>query len=71
MKPEIESAAKEAGRSAPPFVLCLDLDVTSSKSVAEAAAHVQKASPRGLDVLVNNAGFMILALPVVEVDEDV
>lgn len=70
VKSEIESAAKEAGRPSSPMVLCLDLDVTSSKSVAEAAAQVQKASPRGLDVLVNNAGFMTPALPVVEADED-
>lgn len=38
--------------------------------MAEAAAQVQKFSLRGLDVLVNNAGFMTSALPVVEADED-
>lgn len=67
-KAEIESAARAAGRPSP-TVLCLQLDVTDSASVADVAAVVQRHTPR-LDVLVNNAGFMAPALPVVEADED-
>ncbi|OAP64261.1 hypothetical protein AYL99_00233 [Fonsecaea erecta] len=65
---EIENAAKQCGRT-PPTVLLLHLDVTDSASVAAAAAQVQKASPR-LDVLVNNAGFMTPALPIVDAETD-
>ncbi|KIX92729.1 uncharacterized protein Z520_11581 [Fonsecaea multimorphosa CBS 102226] len=65
---EIENAAKQCGRP-PPTVLLLDLDVTDSASVAAAAARVQKSSQR-LDVLVNNAGFMTPALPIVEAKID-
>ncbi|OKL59689.1 hypothetical protein UA08_05021 [Talaromyces atroroseus] len=68
VKFDIENAANEAGKSFPK-VLCLNLDVTSGKSVEEAALEVQKHSSR-LDVLVNNAGFMTPALPVIEADED-
>ncbi|KAM0470078.1 hypothetical protein ACHAPX_010103 [Trichoderma viride] len=67
-KEDIESAAREAGRSVPK-VLCLHLDVTDSTSVAAAAATIQSVAS-GLDVLVNNAGFMTTALPVTEADEE-
>ncbi|CAG9992926.1 unnamed protein product [Clonostachys byssicola] len=66
-KDEIEAAARQAGHGLP-TVHCLHLDVTDSASVAEAAASVQSLTP-GLDVLVNNAGFMTPALPVTEADE--
>ncbi|KIW88529.1 uncharacterized protein Z519_11098 [Cladophialophora bantiana CBS 173.52] len=65
---EIENAAKLCGRPAPTVVL-LHLDVTDSASVAAAAARMQESSSR-LDVLVNNAGFMTQALPIVEADND-
>jgi NAD(P)-dependent dehydrogenase (short-subunit alcohol dehydrogenase family) len=67
-KEDIELAAQEAGRSAP-RVLCLTLDVTDSTSVAAAAATIRSVVS-GLDVLVNNAGFMTPALPVTEADEE-
>uniref|UniRef100_A0A8H7N2H4 Uncharacterized protein n=1 Tax=Bionectria ochroleuca TaxID=29856 RepID=A0A8H7N2H4_BIOOC len=66
-KDEIEAAARQA-RHGLPTVHCLHLDVTDSASVAEAAASVQSLTS-GLDVLVNNAGFMTPALPVMEADE--
>jgi NAD(P)-dependent dehydrogenase (short-subunit alcohol dehydrogenase family) len=68
VKAEIESAAQAAGRPLPK-VFCTHLDVTDRTSVMEVAAEVQKLSPR-LDVMVNNAGFMTPALPVVEAEED-
>jgi 1-acylglycerone phosphate reductase len=37
-------------------VTTLQVDVLSEASVASAAEQVRKASPRGLDVLINNAG---------------
>ncbi|OQV05650.1 hypothetical protein CLAIMM_10351 [Cladophialophora immunda] len=65
---EIENAAKKYGRP-PPTVLLLHSDVTDDASVAAAAAKVHESSPR-LDVLVNNAGFMTPALPIVEANND-
>jgi NAD(P)-dependent dehydrogenase (short-subunit alcohol dehydrogenase family) len=68
VKAEIERAAQSVGRSTP-RVCCTQLDVTDSASVREAAAEVKRVWP-GLDVLINNAGFMAPALPVVEADEN-
>ncbi|EXJ66467.1 uncharacterized protein A1O5_10619 [Cladophialophora psammophila CBS 110553] len=65
---EIENAARQCGRPAP-TVLLLHLDVTDSASVAAAAARMQESSSR-LDVLVNNAGFMTQALPIVGAGND-
>ncbi|KAL7904084.1 oxidoreductase-like protein [Trichoderma velutinum] len=67
-KEDIESAARKAGHSAPQ-VLCLHLDVTDGTSVTAAAATVHSVAS-GLDVLVNNAGFMTKALPVTEADDE-
>ena len=67
-KAEIEAAAQAAGRPFPK-VFCYQLDVTDSKSVARVAAEVKAISPK-LDILINNAGFMTPALPVVEADEE-
>ncbi|KAJ9611194.1 hypothetical protein H2200_004377 [Cladophialophora chaetospira] len=67
-KAEIEAAADAAGRPTPKIV-CYQLDVTDSTSVARVAAEVQKISPR-LDILINNAGFMTPALPIIEADEE-
>lgn len=62
-------AAKEAGRE-PPQVLRLKLDVTSEKSVQEAANDVEKAFG-ALDILINNAGYLEKFTPLHEskVDE--
>ncbi|KAK7957789.1 oxidoreductase [Apiospora saccharicola] len=48
-------------------VTVLALDTTSAESVAAAAAEVEAASGRGLDVLVNNAG-VGYTIPVLDVD---
>ncbi|KIX05598.1 uncharacterized protein Z518_06470 [Rhinocladiella mackenziei CBS 650.93] len=68
VKAELERAAENAGRSTPQ-VLCLQLDITQSTSVAQAASELRKHTSR-LDILVNNAGFMTPALPVVEAEEN-
>lgn len=65
---ELREAARQAGRTTVPTVLSLRLDVTDSASVQAAAIQVRQEFSR-LDVLVNNAGFMTPALPVVEADE--
>lgn len=67
-KAEIEAAAHASGKPRPQ-ILCLQLDVTDSASVARAAAEVKKSSAR-LDILINNAGFMTPALPVADADEE-
>lgn len=39
-------------------VFAIQLDVTCEKSIKEAAEEISKHAPEGIDVLVNNAGFM-------------
>lgn len=53
-------AAQDAGRPAPK-VLKIKLEVTNQTSVSEAAAEVEKSVDR-LDVLVNNAGVIDMAM---------
>lgn len=67
-KADIESAAQAAGRPIP-AVHCIDLDVRNAASI-EAAASAFKAVSGRLDILINNAGFMTPAFPVVEADEE-
>ncbi|KAK5159448.1 hypothetical protein LTS14_002590 [Recurvomyces mirabilis] len=56
LKPEIETAAKNAGRSVPQIVV-LKLDVADYDSAAAAAKEVEQTFGR-LDILINNAGFL-------------
>jgi NAD(P)-dependent dehydrogenase (short-subunit alcohol dehydrogenase family) len=57
---EIKKAALEAGRPEPQ-ILQLKLDVTDPVSVSEAAAEVKRVVGR-LDVIVNNAGLIDMAM---------
>ncbi|KAF2714940.1 oxidoreductase-like protein [Pleomassaria siparia CBS 279.74] len=66
---EVVAAARKANRKEPQ-VLTLQLDVTSVKSVADAAAEVSKAFDDRLDILVNNAGYLSSFVPIVESDPD-
>lgn len=65
---ELQAAAKEAGRAAP-NVLCLRVDVTSEKSVADAAQKVESAFSR-LDIIINNAGYLEKFVPIHETEAD-
>lgn len=56
VKKEILEAAAAANKPAPQIV-AVELDVTDEKSVAAAAAVVDKEFPR-LDILINNAGYL-------------
>lgn len=62
---EILAAAKEVGAS--PRVIKLVLEVTDEKSVADAAAEIQKTVGK-VDILINNAGYLEKWLPISESD---
>lgn len=62
---EILAAAKEVGAS--PRVIKLTVDVTDEKSVADAAAEIQKTVGK-VDILINNAGYLEKWLPISESD---
>lgn len=64
---EVKKAAEDAGRPAPQ-VLSLQLDVTSEDSVRAAARATERAFGGGLDVLVNNAGYLETWLRLGETD---
>lgn len=66
LEPELASAAKAAGHPAP-IVLAITLDVTDQKSV-EAAADQIKKEFGGLDILINNAGYLEAWTPLAESD---
>lgn len=66
LEPEIAAAAKAAGHPAP-TVLAIVLDVTDPKSADAAAATVKKEFG-GLDVLINNAGYLEKWIPIAESD---
>lgn len=68
----LEQAIQEAAASAdrkPPHVLLINLDVTSQKSVDDAAAKVEKAFGK-LDILINNAGVIEPISPIVDSNPD-
>ena len=65
---EILEAAKSAGRPEPK-ILTLKLDVTSRSDV-EAAAELVEKHFGGLDVLINNAGYLGRFKPIVDSDPD-
>jgi NAD(P)-dependent dehydrogenase (short-subunit alcohol dehydrogenase family) len=56
-KSAILAAAAEA-KLPVPKILAVSVDVTSQKSVEAAAAEFAKIFPDGLDILINNAGFL-------------
>lgn len=58
---EILNAAKEVGSK--PRVIRLFLEVTDEKSVADAAAEVEKSVGK-VDILINNAGYLAEWLPI-------
>ena len=60
----IQDAAASAGRK-PPQVLLVSLDVTSQKSVDDAAVEVGQKFGK-LDILVNNAGVVEKIVPIVD-----
>ncbi|RAO67739.1 uncharacterized protein BHQ10_003751 [Talaromyces amestolkiae] len=62
---EIIAAAKEVGAS--PRVIKLVLEVTDEKSVANAAAEIQRTVGK-VDILINNAGYLEKWLPIAESD---
>lgn len=62
---EIHAAAKTVGAS--PRVIKLVLEVTDEKSVADAAAEIQKTVGK-VDILINNAGYLEKWLPISESD---
>ncbi|RDW57102.1 hypothetical protein BP6252_13848 [Coleophoma cylindrospora] len=65
LETELQDAARSAGHASPPKVLLLHLDVCDSSSIQAAAQAVAETFGK-LDVLVNNAGFMTNALPIVD-----
>lgn len=54
---EVRKAAQEAGREEPQ-ILTLTVDVTDRQSVDAAAATVSREFPQGVDILINNAGYL-------------
>jgi NAD(P)-dependent dehydrogenase (short-subunit alcohol dehydrogenase family) len=64
----IQDAAASADRE-PPRVLLISLDVTSKKSVDDAAAKVEKEF-RKLDILINNAGVIEPPTPIGDSDPE-
>ncbi|KAK4503056.1 hypothetical protein PRZ48_006483 [Zasmidium cellare] len=63
---EIQEAAKAAGRSAPK-VLKLKVELTSQEDVEKAAKEVKDAFG-GIDILINNAGYMESEARFLEID---
>jgi NAD(P)-dependent dehydrogenase (short-subunit alcohol dehydrogenase family) len=54
---EVQHAAKEAGIPGP-TILGAQLDVTSQSSIERCAGDFKRAFPKGLDILINNAGYL-------------
>jgi len=65
---DVLKAAQQAGKTAAK-ITCLKLDVTSKKSVENAAIQVKDAVGY-IDYLINNAGAFEKAVPMVESDPD-
>jgi NAD(P)-dependent dehydrogenase (short-subunit alcohol dehydrogenase family) len=63
----VEAAAKSANIPVPQLLL-LKLDVTEPSSVAQAAITFRNTFPGGLDVLVNNAGYLEKVVPIGDSD---
>ncbi|MCJ1239655.1 hypothetical protein MMC14_007653 [Varicellaria rhodocarpa] len=66
---EIAAVAKEAGHPAP-TVTCCEMDVTERDSIEAAAKEIDNAFDGRLDVLLNNAGYLEVSMPVAESDPD-
>ncbi|MCJ1394378.1 hypothetical protein MMC18_007256 [Xylographa bjoerkii] len=69
LESEIASAAKAAGHP-PPKVLAYEMDVTSRDSVEAVAARATHDLDGRLDILINNAGYLEVGLPIVDSDPD-
>jgi len=66
---DVLAAAQKAGKKAP-RVLKLKLDVTKREDV-ESVAKLVKSELEYLDVIVNNAGFLEKAVPIIDSDPDI
>ena len=69
LEPAILTAAKEAGHPAPK-ILSLNLDISSSSSIAAAADQVRKEFGGKLDILINNAAVLEKWAPIADTDEE-
>ncbi|KAL9603719.1 MAG: hypothetical protein Q9219_001038 [cf. Caloplaca sp. 3 TL-2023] len=69
VKQEVQKAATDAGKKVPD-VLTFILDIQNQQSVEEAAKVMGEACLWGIDVLVNNAGYLEKFTPLVESDPD-
>lgn len=65
---EMKQAAQKAGRKEP-TILSLKLDVTDKKSVSDAAAEIDQKFG-GLDIVINNAGYLETFKKIAESDPD-
>ena len=65
---EIQEVAKTAGKALPK-VLAIELDVSDRSSVESAAKEVETQFGR-LDILINNAGYLEPAVPIMDSDPD-
>ncbi|KAE8370457.1 hypothetical protein BDV27DRAFT_152050 [Aspergillus caelatus] len=63
-------AVRQAGLTASPQMLPLEMDVCDQRSVAAAVAILESSWNGGLDILVNNAGYLAEFLPLAEGDGD-
>lgn len=66
---EVQHAAKGAGISGP-TILGAQLDVTSQPSIERCAGDFKRVFPEGLDILINNAGYLEPELLIHESDPD-
>lgn len=65
---EMKQAAQKAGRKEP-TILSLKLDVTDKKSVSDAAAEIDQKFD-GLDIVINNAGYLETFKKIADSDPD-
>jgi len=65
---EIQDAAKQAGKKAPK-ILSIKLDVEDRASIEKAAKEIESTFG-SLDILINNAGYLEKALPILDTDPD-
>lgn len=68
-KKEVEDAARNAPRDSTPIVLSLNVDVTDWKSVKRTAEKIE-AEFGGLDILINNAGYLSEFVRIVDADPE-
>jgi NAD(P)-dependent dehydrogenase (short-subunit alcohol dehydrogenase family) len=61
---EMNAAAKSTGRSTPPKILRLQLNVQDRTSITEAAMKTREAFGGKLDIPINNSGYLAKFIPV-------